>query len=67
MPEHFQDDSNHRMKSQSELVRDAVTPPAARHVDSNELLQGSKTLVIHHAGNEYRLTITRNDKLILQK
>ncbi len=43
------------------------TEPAPRAVDSSELFQGSKILLIRHAGSEYRLTITRNDKLILQK
>ena len=40
-------------------------PP--RTVTSSELLQGARTLIITHAGQQYRLMITRNDKLILQK
>lgn len=38
-----------------------------RKVASSELFRGERTLVITHSGEQYRLTITRNDKLILQK
>ena len=44
---------------------DGVQPP--RRVSTSELLQGSRMLIIEHAGQSYRLTITKNDKLILQK
>jgi hemin uptake protein HemP len=36
-------------------------------VRSSDLFQGGKELVIRHAGEEYRLRITRNGKLILTK
>jgi hemin uptake protein HemP len=36
-------------------------------VDSRRLLEGGRELVIDHAGVEYRLRLTRNDKLILTK
>jgi len=41
----------------------------ARHnrIDSSRLLAGSREIVIEHAGQEYRLRLTRNDKLILTK
>lgn len=39
----------------------------ARVVSSDELLQGSRELLIVHAGQVYRLLRTRNNKLILQK
>jgi hemin uptake protein HemP len=42
-------------------------PSGARLVDSEDLLQGAKTLVIRHAGEYYRLIVTRNDKLVLHK
>jgi hemin uptake protein HemP len=46
-------------------------PPGERRpqprVDSGRLLAGSRELVIDHAGQEYRLRLTRNDKLILSK
>lgn len=38
-----------------------------RRVDSRELLHDERELVIEHAGQEYRLRRTRNDKLILTK
>ncbi|MEM8944796.1 MAG: hemin uptake protein HemP [Planctomycetota bacterium] len=40
---------------------------ATREVSSQELFRGERTVVIAHAGEQYRLMITRNDKLILQK
>ena len=36
-------------------------------VRSQELLRGGRELVIEHRGQEYRLILTRNDKLILNK
>ena len=36
-------------------------------IDSSRLLAGSREVVIEHAGKEYRLRLTRNDKLILTK
>lgn len=38
-----------------------------RIVASEELLQGRRELFIVHKGQVYRLLLTRNDKLILQK
>ena len=42
-----------------------VSPP--RIISSEELFGGAKLVVIDHAGEQYRLTITKNGKLILQK
>lgn len=39
----------------------------ARAVEADSLLQGEKQVVIRHAGEEYRLIVTRNNRLILQK
>ena len=36
-------------------------------IDSRRLMSGTNELVIEHAGQEYRLRLTRNDKLILTK
>ena len=48
--------------------RAAPSPPQnARRIDSHRLLAGGRELVIDHAGQEYRLRLTRNDKLILTK
>lgn len=38
-----------------------------REINSAELLQGAKVVIIEHAGQNYRLLVTKNDKLILQK
>jgi len=45
-------------------------PPTARptpRLRSDELFRGTHELVIEHHGQEYRLRLTRNDKLILNK
>ena len=39
----------------------------AREVDSCELLRGENELLIRHGDELYRLRLTRNGKLILQK
>lgn len=44
----------------------AVAPPF-RVVESSDLLAGEKTVVIRHEAELYRLTVTRNGKLLLQK
>jgi len=43
--------------------------PAARRVRLNsvELFAGAREVVIAHGGDEYRLRMTRQDKLILTK
>jgi len=43
------------------------TPRVVARTDSTRLLAGSRELVIEHAGQEYHLRLTRNDKLILTK
>lgn len=50
----------------------ADVAPASRgmtsqRIDSRRLMSGANELVIEHAGQEYRLRLTRNDKLILTK
>lgn len=45
----------------------AELPQGVRRVSSQLLLDGGRELVIQHAGNEYHLRLTRNDKLILTK
>jgi hemin uptake protein HemP len=42
-------------------------PPETRIVRSEELFAGERMIMIEHAGAQYRLMITRNDRLILQK
>lgn len=38
-----------------------------RQISSNELLQNESELLIRHGEETYRLKLTRNGKLILQK
>ena len=38
-----------------------------RTIQSTELFAGQKVVVIEHDGTAYRLLITRNNRLILQK
>lgn len=48
-----------------------VIPPSptteAPSIASTELFQGARVVVITHAGENYRLLVTRNNRLILQK
>lgn len=46
---------------------DAACPTAARILDAAELLRGSRVVLIEHRGALYRLSLTRNDRLVLQK
>ena len=41
--------------------------PAQREVDSRELMQGQREIVIRHGEEAYRLSVTRSGKLILRK
>jgi hemin uptake protein HemP len=45
----------------------AAGPNGAHRIDSDRLLAGNRELVIDHVGQQYRLRLTRNDKLILTK
>jgi len=47
--------------------RTRISPSPARRLRSDELLGGTRELIIEHQGQEYRLRLTRNDKLILNK
>lgn len=48
-----------------------MTAPSAHRllptVDTRDLFRNGRELVIQHRGEEYRLRLTRNDKLILNK
>ncbi len=41
--------------------------PQRRCVTSEELLMGDREIAIRHGGQEYRLQVTKNGKLILTK
>ena len=45
----------------------APRQPSAKLIKSEELFGDCKTVLIQHQGEYYRLLITRNDKLMLQK
>lgn len=47
-------------------ARDTTTAPTVRIV-SSDLFRGRREIVIVHRGQEYRLHITKADKLILTK
>ena len=58
------------LPSAGESVSRGALPPATttvRSVTSEELFQGQREILIQHAGETYRLRLTRNDKLILNK
>lgn len=38
-----------------------------RSLTTDDLFRGEKLLIIRHAGEDYRLMLTRNNRLILQK
>lgn len=42
-------------------------PEPPREFQSTQLFGQARMIVIHHQGQPYRLLITRNDRLILQK
>lgn len=44
-----------------------ASPPPRREVESRELLEGARELVILHGAERYRLKLTNQDKLILTK
>ena len=45
---------------------DGPTPEPPSYA-SSELFKGARVVVINHAGEAYRLLVTRNNRLILQK
>ncbi len=53
--------------NETPIPADGPREASPREYDSSELLQGEKEVLIRHAGEVYRLRLTRNDKLILQK
>jgi hemin uptake protein HemP len=47
--------------------RRTTAPDSVRKLASHDLLQGAQEILIEHAGEVYRLRLTRNGKLILHK
>lgn len=57
-----------RLQDQNpEKTAGGLAPMPERRVDSTELLQGGRRVVIEHGDASYTLLLTRNDKLILVK
>jgi hemin uptake protein HemP len=51
----------------SDSAKHEDPPEAAREVDSQDLMQGDREIVIRHGAQAYRLSVTRSGKLILRK
>lgn len=45
----------------------AISPAQMREVNSQELMQGTREIIIRHGEEAYRLSVTRSGKLILRK
>jgi hemin uptake protein HemP len=58
------DDENRERPSP---VHEPAATPALRSVDSAELMQGQREILIRHGTEAYRLSVTRSGKLILRK
>jgi hemin uptake protein HemP len=50
-----------------ERAQEDARPTAPRIVRAEDLFDGDQEIWIDHAGDRYRLRITRRNKLILQK
>jgi hemin uptake protein HemP len=48
-------------------TKQGITPALQLRIHSTELFSTAREVVIEHAGEEYRLRLTRQDKLILTK
>ncbi len=59
--------AGHEPASSPAVAAAPVRATSLKRIDSERLLAGGRELVIAHAGQEYRLRLTRNDKLILTK
>ena len=55
----------HHSRTAGAATIDAKPSPGA--FSAELLFRGAKEIVIRHQGDDYRLRITRNDKLILTK
>jgi hemin uptake protein HemP len=62
------------MIKKTPFVSEQVSPSSiedgtdlSRRMKSTELFGAARVVIIEHGGNEYRLQVTSNDKLILTK
>lgn len=60
------DSSHEPAREKTDLTSDETSEPA-KVVSTEELFAGQREICIEHAGEKYRLRITRRNKLILQK
>jgi hemin uptake protein HemP len=65
--EHSMADRDDLMPADSTQEDAQRSSTVARVIRSEDLFAGRRTVVIQHANEQYRLLITRNDRLILQK
>ena len=59
--------NTHAMTTNNAQRQPSEFPADSPAVNSHDLLQGQKTIAIHHNGAVYRLQATRLGKLILTK
>lgn len=53
--------------AREESTTELPSPYAHREIDSSDLLKGENEVLIRHGDEVYRLRLTKNGKLILQK
>ena len=58
---------NDQEPDQQQPVAEGQADSPVRRLTSQDLFEDSGELIIEHAGQEYRLRITRQNKLILTK
>lgn len=58
---------DHSLPTQSRPDAGGKWHTSVRTLKSEDILRGSKEVVIEHAGTVYRLKLTRQNKLILNK
>lgn len=65
----MQEDSPHIIPplARGDVSATPPTPDDARIIRSEDLFAGARVVLIRHADEQYRLLITRNNRLILQK
>ena len=56
-----------RFMLQNHAAKPVSTLPTPKVISAADLLRDQRELVIEHAGERYRLSLTRNGKLILTK
>lgn len=58
---------HHELMDSALSAKQDITPALRPHLHSAELFGTAREVVIEHAGEEYRLRLTRQGKLILTK